>query len=89
MAVRGRRGWQPDASVALGLRHDGVDAETGTGVEVGAGIPLRGRGRHRRRIGRGLIMHEASGYEEWCASGAARIGPGASARGLSLTPDSA
>ena len=34
---------------------------------------------------RGLVAHEASGYEEWGASGAVRLEPGASGRGLSLT----
>ena len=34
------------------------------------------------------MAHEASGYEEWGASGSVRIDPGASGRGLSfsLTP---
>ena len=37
---------------------------------------------------RGLVAHEKSGYEEWGASGAIRITPSASGRGLtaSLTP---
>ena len=33
---------------------------------------------------RTLIAHEDSGYEEWGASGAMRLGPGASGRGLSF-----
>ena len=32
-----------------------------------------------------LVAHEESGYEEWGASGAIRINPSASGRGLSLT----
>ena len=38
-------------SAEVGLRHDGGDAETGTGVEVGAGRSLRRRRPHRRRPG--------------------------------------
>ena len=72
-------------SVELGLRHDGGDAETGTGVEVGAGIRYAGSGVTVEGSVRGLVAHEASGYEEWGASGSVRIDPGASGRGLSLT----
>ena len=34
---------------------------------------------------RALVAHEASGYEEWGASGAIRIAPSASGRGLTLS----
>ena len=48
-------------SAEVGLRHDGGDAETGTGVEVGAGLryiagPLTIEGQVRT-----LVAHEASG----------------------------
>ena len=61
------------------------DAETGTGVEVGAGIRYAGSGVTVEGSVRGLVAHEASGYEEWGASGTVRIDPGASGRGLSLS----
>ena len=69
----------------VGLRYDGGDAETGTGVELGAGIrytigALTIEGRMRT-----LVTHEESGYEEWGASGAIRVSPDGSGRGLSLT----
>ena len=72
-------------SAEVGLRHDGGDAETGTGLEVGAGLsyvagPLTVEGQVRT-----LIAHEESGYEEWGASGAMRITPSASGRGLTLS----
>ena len=67
------------------MRHDGGDAETGTGVEVGAGIRYAGSGVTVEGSVRGLVAHEASGYEEWGASGSVRIDPGASGRGLSLS----
>ena len=70
----------------LGLRHDGGDAETGTGVDLGGRIawsdPGTGLGMEARV--RTLIAHEDSGYEEWGASGAIRLDPGASGRGLSF-----
>ena len=63
------------------LRND----PTGTGVEMGAGLsyaagPLTVEGQVRM-----LVAHEESGYEEWGASGAMRITPSASGRGLTLS----
>ena len=72
-------------SLELGLRHDGGDAETGTGVEVGAGLRYAGGGVTVEGTVRSLVAHEAGAYEEWGASGSIRIDPGASGRGLSLT----
>ena len=69
----------------LGLRHDGGDAETGTGVEVGARLSYTRPGVTVEGAVRALVAHEASGYEEWGASAAVRIDPGESGRGLSLT----
>ena len=74
-------------SLEVGLRHDGGDAETGTGIELGAGLgytdPDSGVSMEAR--GRWLAAHESSGYEEWGVSGSVRIDPGARGRGLSLT----
>ena len=72
-------------SVELGVRLDGGDAETGTGVEVGASLRYAGQGVTVEGSVRGLVAHEESGYEEWGASGSVRLDPGASGRGLSLT----
>ena len=74
-------------ALELGLRHDGGDAETGTGIEAGAGVRYadRSRGLVMEAKVRGLIAHEDSDYREWGASGALRIDPGASGRGLGLT----
>ena len=71
----------------LGLRHDGGDAETGTGVEVGGRIAYAdaGSGLSIEASARTLIAHEVSGYEEWGASGSVRLDPGASGRGLSFS----
>ena len=72
-------------SAEVGLRHDGGDAETGSGVEVGGGLryiagPLTIEGQVRM-----LVAHEESGYEEWGASGAIRVTPSPSGRGLTLS----
>ena len=72
---------------AEGLRHDGGDAETGTGVEVGGRISYTdaGSGLTVEANARTLVAHEDSGYREWGAGGSVRLDPGASGRGLSLT----
>ena len=74
-------------SLELGLRHDGGDAETGTGVEVGGRIRYAdaGSGLTVEASARTLIAHEDSGYREWGAGGSVRLDPGASGRGLSLS----
>ena len=71
----------------VGLRHDGGDAETGTGVELGGRIAYANAasGLTVEAGARTLITHDDSGYEEWGASGSVRLDPGASGRGLSLT----
>ena len=69
----------------VGIRHDGGDAETGTGLEVGAGVRYAGEGITIEGAVRTLIAHEENGYEEWGASGSVRFDPGPSGRGLSLT----
>ena len=68
-------------SAEVGLRHDGGDAETGTGVEVGAGLRYiagaphhRGPGAHARRA-RGVGLR-GMGCERGDPRDAERIGPG-------------
>ena len=82
-AIEGGGTFVPSGEV--GVRVDGGDAETGTGLEVGAGLryargPITIEGQVRA-----LVAHEASGYEEWGASGAIRVSPSASGRGLTLS----
>ena len=72
-------------SAEIGLRYDGGDAETGTGVELGGALRYQGGGVTIEGAVRTLVAHERSGYEEWGASGAIRIQPSASGRGLSVT----
>ena len=77
-------------SVELGVRQDGGDAETGTGLEFGAGLgyadPSRGLDMALRV--HGLAVHAEDGYDEWGVSGQLRLVPGAAGRGFSasLTP---
>ena len=70
----------------FGLRHDGGDAETGTGVEVGGSMRYAdaASGLSVEARGRTLIAHEASGFEEWGASASVHLDPGAEGRGLSF-----
>ena len=74
-------------SLEVGLRHDGGDAETGTGIELGAGVRYAAPalGLTVEGKARGLLAHEDTDYREWGASGSVRIDPGAAGRGLSLT----
>ena len=71
--------------VEVGVRHDGGDAETGTGMEVGGGLRFAGAGFTIEGSARGLLAHNESGFQEWGASGALRVDPDASGRGFSLT----
>ena len=72
-------------SAELGVRFDGGDAETGAGVEAGAGLAWRAGALSVEGRLRGLLAHERSGYEEWGASATLRLSPNASGRGLSLS----
>ena len=74
-------------SLEVGLRHDGGDAETGTGVELGGGVSYAdpATGLSVTAKARGLLAHEDADYTEWGASGSVRIDPGAAGRGLSLS----
>ncbi|MYE02650.1 MAG: hypothetical protein F4Y03_15515, partial [Alphaproteobacteria bacterium] len=74
-------------TVEAGVRHDGGDAETGAGLELGGGLryedPSAGVSMDLRA--RTLVAHAASGYREWGLAGAVRIAPGADGRGFALT----
>ena len=74
-------------SVELGLRHDGGDAETGTGLEFGAGLGYAdpSRGLDMALKVHGLAAHAEQGYEEWGVSGQLRLVPGGAGRGLSAS----
>ena len=75
-------------SLELGVRHDGGDAETGFGADIGAGLAWSDatRGIEARLGGRALLAHEDSGLRErgFSASLAWDPTPG-SDRGVRLT----
>ena len=70
----------------VGLRHDGGDAETGAGIEVGGGVSYTdpASGLTVEAKARRLVAHRDADYREWGASGSVRIEPDASGRGLTL-----
>ena len=75
-------------SVELGVRHDGGDAETGFGADIGAGLVLSdpARGLSAELRARGLLTHEAEGMRERSLSGTLSFDPAPdSERGLSLS----
>ncbi len=74
-------------SLELGVRHDGGDAVTGLGLELGGslryvetsmGLTVAGRGRV-------LVAHRDDEYEEWSVGGLVRLDPGVDRHGLALT----
>ena len=72
--------------VELGMRYDGGDADTGMGIEFGAGMRyvLASMGLMIEGRVRGLIAHQEGSYEEWGGSGTIRLSPNPSGEGLSL-----
>ncbi|MCY4661847.1 MAG: hypothetical protein OXF93_18885, partial [Acidobacteria bacterium] len=74
-------------SVELGVRQDGGDAETGTGLEAGFGVVFAdpSLGLMVDATLHLLVAHQDSRYEEWGFAGSVRFDPGLSGRGLSLT----
>ena len=77
-------------SLEIGLRNDGGDGETGTGVEAGgalryenaaSGLTVEGRVR--------TLLSHSGDYEETGVSGLVRIARGASGRGLALSVEPA
>ena len=77
-------------SLEVGLRHDGGDAETGSGLELGGGLRWAGlKGLAVEVRARGLIAHEERDYEEWGVSASLVLSPGEGGRGLSMRVGSA
>ena len=77
--------------VELGLRHDGGDAETGFGVEIGGGTVFAdaARGLMAQVMVRGLVAHEAADFRDWRVSGSLRFDPTPSSAlgpAVALTP---
>ena len=72
----------------LGVRHDGGDAETGFGLDLGGGLAWSdpGTGLRAEVSGRGLLTHESAGFRERGIAGSFGWDPTpGSDRGPSLT----
>ena len=71
-------------TLEAGLRYDDGDAETGGGVELGAGLAwAMGRVKFAASA-RGLVAHEVSRYDEWGFTSSVAYSPGPHGRGLNL-----
>ena len=71
-------------SLEVGLRYDGSDAETGSGLEVGGSLRYSSGSLTMEVSARGLLAHADSDYEEWGVSGSVLYAPGDDGRGLSV-----
>ncbi len=77
-------------SFELGIRYDDGAAETGFGMELGAGLRYADPvwGLTVATAARTLVAHADGGYEEWGLSGSLALDPGRLGRGLALRLDS-
>ena len=73
-------------TLEVGVRRDGGDAETGTGIDLGGTLRYAdaGLGLTAEASGRYLVAHEDDAYREWGASASVRIDPGRSGHGLTV-----
>ena len=74
--------------LAVGVRHDGGDAETGFGADIGGGVTLAApaEGLTVSFDGRGVLTHEAAGLRDRGFSGTlAWDPPPSTGRGPKLT----
>ena len=79
-------GGQVTPSLEVGLRHDGGDGATGTGVELGGGLRYEEPAWGLTLEGRARVLAAYEGaYEEWGASGLVRLDPGADGQGLAFS----
>ncbi len=72
-------------TLEMGIRHDGGDGRTGTGVEMGGGLSYQHpvQGFTLSSQSRVLLGH-TGGYEDWGIGGAFSVAPGKGGRGLAL-----
>ena len=81
-------GWRFQPGFEFGVRHDGGDAETGFGAELGGSLAVAdpANGVSLNLKGRGLVAHRASGIREWSSSASVGWNPRrATDRGPSLS----
>ncbi len=77
------------ASVEAGLRYDGGDAETGSGLEAGGSLRWTSGSLAVEVAARGLMAHSEDDYEEWGVSGSVRYAQYPDGRGFSMRAGSA
>ena len=77
------------ASVEAGLRYDGGDAETGSGLEMGGSLRWTSGSFTIEVAARGLMAHSEDDYEEWGVSGSVRYAQSPDGRGFSMRAGSA
>ncbi len=75
--------WTPFG--ALSTRHDGGAGQTGVGLEVAGGLRVGNRRVQLEAQGRRLVVHSATGYEDYGASLAASVGSGPYEPGLTVS----
>ena len=71
-------------TMEVGLRHDGGDAETGSGLEVGGALRYAAGRLTIEVSARGLAAHEERDFGQWGVSGSIRLDPEGDGRGLSM-----
>ena len=73
--------------VEAGLRHDGGDAETGFGAEVGGGLRYSNSalGLDMEFTARRLVAHGDEDYGEWGLGGSAHFNPRSSRKGFQMS----
>ena len=72
-------------SLELGLRHDGGDGITGTGIEIGGSLRYRDPAAGLTIEGNGRVLAGQSDYREWGLGGSLRLDPGTEGRVLSFS----
>ena len=79
-----------EPKLEAGLRYDEGEAETGVGVELGAGVRYTSPGGRlaAEASARALVLHEESDFEEIGVGGSVHLVPDTAGRGLSLHLDS-
>ena len=91
LLLEGSRSFELESGATLsprlevGVRHDGAQGQTGTGVEFVGAMRLAGEGVVIEGSVRRIIVGDRVGHEAWEASGTLRIKPDRFGRGLSLT----
>ncbi len=72
-------------SLELGLRHDGGDGITGTGIEIGGSLRYRDPTAGLTIECNDRVLAGQSDYREWGLGGSLRLDPGTEGRGLSFS----